>query len=122
MKCLLSLIIALTIYFPSVSYAVPYDCGKLSTMIVTHPNVNADHVIINGVVTTATGPFFESFQCSGIVDVACEDMADYTVSLIPFSNPYQVTDFSMIVSFLIGSLTAVAFVVAVDTASKGGQA
>lgn len=121
MKWLFSLLIAFTIYFPSVSQAVPYDCGKLATMVVTHPNVNGDHLIIDGVTTSATGPLFLSFQCSGIVNVTCDDAVDVKVAIIPFSNPYQVTDFSSIVSFLIGSLSAIAFVIAVDTAWKGGS-
>lgn len=121
MKCLFSLLIAFTIYYPSVSDALNYDCGKLSTMIVSHPNVNGDHISINGVATTAVGSFYQSFPCSGIVSVTCDDTVDFKVMLIPFSNPYQVTDFSSIVSFLIGSLSAIAFVIAVDTAWKGGS-
>lgn len=122
MKWLISLITAFTIWFPSVSEAAPvsYDCGKLSTMIVTHPNASNDHLQINGVDTSAVGPVFLSFPCSGIVTVDCTDGQDYEVALIPFENPYQVTDFSRIVSFLIGSLSAIAFVIAVDTAWKGG--
>lgn len=123
MKCLLSLIIAFIIWFPSVSESAlgTYDCGKLSTMVVTHPNAANDRLQINGVGTSAVGPVFLSFPCSGIVTVDCSDSQDYKVALIPFGNPYQVTDFSMIVSFLIGSLSAIAFVIAVDTSWKGGS-
>lgn len=121
MKWLLSLITAFIICVPSVSEALDYDCGKLATMIVTHPNSAGDKVTINGVVSSATGSYYQSFQCSGIVSVTCSDTVDFTVTIIPFSNPYQVTDFSSIVSFLIGSLSAIAFVVAVDSAWKGGS-
>lgn len=121
MKCLISLIIAFTIWFPSVSEAVSYDCGSLSTMIIQHKSVLTDVVSINGFGVTDMNRFIHSFQCSGIVDVTCSVPANCAVSLIPFSAPYGVLDFSIIVSFLIGSLTAVAFVVAVDTAWKGGS-
>lgn len=119
MKWLLSLITAFTILIPAVSHAVSYDCGKLSTMIVTHPNSAGDKVTINGVVSSATGSYYQSFQCSGIVDVTCSDAVDFTVTLIPFSDPYQVSDFAMIVSFLIGSLTAVSFVLASSSMYQG---
>lgn len=121
MKCLISLIIAFIVYFPAISEAVSYDCGSLSTMIIQHKSVLTDSVAINGNGVTDMSRFIHSFQCSGIVDVTCSVPANCAISLIPFSAPYGVLDFSKIVSFLIGSLTAIAFVVAVDTSFGGGK-
>lgn len=106
----------------SIASAAIYDCGSGATAIVTHPSTITDKLTINGVQNRVSNDQNLVFDCYSLLDVTCSDGVDNRVTIIPKSlNATGIIDFSMLISFLIGALVAIAFVIAVDTAFNRGS-
>lgn len=100
--------------------AATFDCYTLSTAFITHENHNNDYLVVDGV---STGPSFDgniiqSLPCKGLIDISCNDN-DVTVSIVTIERfaPKRITEYSTLVSLFVGSIAAIAFVIAVDTLS-----
>ena len=109
------------LFVPSLQ-AAQFDCYTLSTAFIAHENRNNDYLVVNGVSTGSNfvGNIVQSFPCKGFIDVSCNNN-DVTVSIITTERyaPKRIYEYMTLVSLFVGSIAAIAFVIAVDTSSGG---
>lgn len=107
------------LFVPSLQ-AATFDCYTLSTAFIAHENHNNDYVAVNGVSTgpVLDGNIIQSLPCKGLIDISCED-DDVTVSIVTTERfaPKRIQEYMTLVSLFVGSIAAIAFVIAVDTLS-----
>lgn len=112
MRFILSLIFLL----PSIAFADGvFDCGTGATAIITHPSTNSDRLTVNGVLMVVSTDQNLVFDCYSILTVECSDHNDNRTVIIPKSVSKDTDYLIKVASFLIGSFTGIAFVLASNT-------
>jgi len=106
------------LFVPFSLQAAQFDCYTLSTAFITHENTNNDKVKVEGESTVIVGSLVQSFPCKGILKVNCPNN-DFSVSILTIDRyaPKRIQEYMILVSIFIGSIAAIAFVIAVDNLS-----
>ncbi len=109
------------LFVPSLQ-AATFDCYTLSTAFIAHENHNNDYLVVNGVSTgpVLDGNIIQALPCKGLIDISCDD-DDVTVSIVTTERfaPKRIQEYMVLVSLFVGSIAAIAFVLAVNTLSGG---
>lgn len=109
------------LFVPSLQ-AAQFNCYTLSTAFISHVNTVAgpdDYLSINGVVVNnIVGNIIQALPCKGLVDISCSDN-DVVVSIVTTERyaPKRIQEYMTLVSLFVGSIAAIAFVLAIESLS-----
>lgn len=107
-------LVLIFLLFSTAVWAEVYHCGSGATAIVTHPNKQGDYLYINDIKTYVLNDLNLVFDCYSTLEVYCTDNVDNSVTILPHPS----SDGWQILSYGLGALVGIAFVVAVATMYK----